>query len=92
MQFDTVRRKIVKAFENAGIMFSTEDDDPVLEDYFEDSVQYITAIVEIENALEIEVPDEFLLPENMQTLDTFSRSMMEIIRNDEEISRREVTR
>jgi len=41
-----------------------------------DSIQYIDLIVEIEEAYNIEIPDEFLTPNNTWELDT----LVEIIR------------
>lgn len=83
MFYEEIYVKVKEAFEQSGIMFSPNDDDPVLSEYISDSIQYITAIVNIENALEIEVPDELLLPEQMKTLKSFSRALVHIVNSDE---------
>lgn len=77
--------KIKTAFEESGIVFAPDDEDPVLSEYILDSIQYISSIVNIENALDIEIPDELLLPEQMRTLKSFSQ-ILECIVNGEEIS------
>ena len=38
-------------------------------DLLEDSVTFITFIVEIESYFDIEVPDKYLMPENLTTLE-----------------------
>lgn len=83
MTYKNIYEKVKIAIEESGVVFSKEDEDPVLSDYFLDSVQYISAIVNIENALDIEIPDEFLLPEQMKTLKSFCQTLEHLINNDE---------
>lgn len=81
MQIDTICKKVKRAFENAGIVFDINEEDPLLEEYIEDSIQFVTSIVEIEKALGIEIPEEFLMIENMNTLNSFCRVLQDIINN-----------
>ena len=83
MTYKNIYEKVKIAIEESGVVFSKEDEDPVLSDYFLDSVQYISAIVNIENALDIEIPDEFLLPEQMKTLKSFCQTLERLINNEE---------
>ena len=83
MDYKEVYLIVKEAFEQAGIVFSPDDDDLVLSEYITDSIQYITSIVNIENALDIEVPDEYLLPERMSTLKAFSEALTDLMKGNE---------
>ena len=80
MQEKEIYNIVKEAFEQAGILFSS-DEDIMLSEYVVDSIQYITSIVNIENALGIEVPNELLLPEKMQTLKAFSSVLVDLVKN-----------
>lgn len=81
MSYLDIYEKVKAGFEQSGIVFDPADEDPVLDEYIENSIQYISSIVAVENALDIEVPDEYLIPQNMHTLSAFSKMLMEIIKN-----------
>lgn len=68
--------KIIKeAFEDAGVMFRSDDNDIELMEYDIDSVQFIQAIVTIEDMLGIELPEQLLLLDRYPTLESFSESI-----------------
>lgn len=54
--------KLCHCFENIGILVEDIDKSENLMDFIEDSLTFITFIVEVENIFEIEIPDEYLLP------------------------------
>ena len=67
------RSDIITVFQNMGIMVSmeSESEDVDLTEYILDSMQFISFIVELERELNIEFPDEFLLYENIRSLNGF---------------------
>ena len=70
MNKSTIRNNLLKCMEYVGIYIETVDDnDILLENYIEDSVQFITLIVKIEEVFDIEIPDELLVISNFETID-----------------------
>lgn len=63
-----MRDKILECFKALGIIVEAEDNFE-LQEYIEDSVSFISFIVELESAFGIEITDEYLLPENLRTFD-----------------------
>ena len=59
---------IDKCFNNIGIIIDNLGEESLIEDYLEDSMSYISFIVEIEQEFDIEVPDEYLLPDRLKTI------------------------
>lgn len=54
--------KLRECFERIGIIVDDLDEVTELMDIIEESVTFITFIVELEDVFEIEIPDEYLLP------------------------------
>ena len=84
MKFHDVKHRVKAAFEEAGILFDSSDLDPDIVAYIEDSVQYVSSIVAIENALQIEIPDVYLVPDTMHSLNEFCRALKEIMDNQDD--------
>lgn len=82
MTIELVREKLQEALKNVGIELDyTEGQDLNLQDYIEDSLQYITAVVEIENALDIDLPDELLVFDSLVSFHSFSEAILEVIQS-----------
>lgn len=77
------RSQLLDIFAQNGIIVSDSalQEDADLRMSIEDSVQFISAIVEIENHFDIELPEELLLYESMASFIGFSQSVWEIIHN-----------
>lgn len=56
-----VKKRLLQCFLNIGVVIDDTEDDIDLKEYIADSIQFITAIVEIEREFSIEFPDELLL-------------------------------
>lgn len=63
-----IRDKVLECFLNIGVVIDSTEDDIDLKEYIVDSMQFITAIVEIERIFSIEFPDELLLYETFDSL------------------------
>lgn len=61
-------KEIIKCMHNLGIIVDDENDNFMLENYIEDSIAYISFIVELEQTFNIEIPDEYLVAGAMTTL------------------------
>lgn len=64
---EEIRKKVIECFNNLGFVIDNDDSVDIL-DFLDDSITYISFIVEIEQAFEIEIPDEYLLQGSMRTL------------------------
>jgi acyl carrier protein len=81
MTIETVREKLQEAFKNVGIIFTVlPDEDIDLQEYVEDSLQYITTIAEIENLFDIDLPDELLLFSSLSSFHSFSEAIFELLK------------
>ena len=65
MTKEDIKQGIIKCFQNVGIMIPLENynEDLEIQEYIEDSIMFITMIIELENFFGIEVPDEYLITE-----------------------------
>lgn len=68
MELVDIRKKIVESFQEVGIFIDYTEEDVDLRNYFEDSLQFISSIVELEKVFCIEVPESILNFENMDSL------------------------
>lgn len=80
MDFDVTRNKVLETLNNIGIPLSLgKEEDVDLRNIFTDSLMYISAIVQIENDLDIEIPDELLNLENLSSFNAFVTSLGELM-------------
>lgn len=52
--------KIIEVFVESGIMLTYEGEDIPIAEYIEDSIQFMTLLVQLEDKFLIEFPDDFL--------------------------------
>ena len=75
----TIKNTIFKVLEETGICFEYKNQDFDLRDLLQDSLQFITFMVNLEEMLDIELPDDLLLPESVSSFDGFCKSIIEIV-------------
>lgn len=82
-ELQVFRSRLLDIFEQTGIVVdgSVLEQDTDLRDYVEDSVQFISAIVEIESQFDIELPDELLLYDSLASFQAFSMSVWEVLQS-----------
>lgn len=69
MERDEVKKEVLTCLKNIGVMVDeSEGDNLNVQDYIEDSIMFITFIIELENHFDIEIADEYLLPEKVNNL------------------------
>ena len=64
-----IRKELFTCLSNLGIYINEKEENILLSDYIADSVSFIAFIVEVEQAFQIEVPDEYLNAERLTTLE-----------------------
>lgn len=73
MDKSLIRDNIIQALAKVFIFVdSTENEDVDLETYIEDSIQFMSFIVELEQIFNIEFPPELLLFDNFKTINNIS--------------------
>lgn len=66
-----IKNNILQTLENVGLFFSAEElEKAAIGDLFDSSLQYISFIAELEQIFDIEIPDEYLEPEKLSSIDS----------------------
>jgi len=79
--FNCFREKVVECFNNLGLVVDDKAEN-ILE-YLVDSVMYIAFIVELEGMFNVEIPDEYLLRGNFQTIENICSLLVELKQNQD---------
>ena len=66
-----LRKIVLNCFKEAGIFLDPSQEDCDLTEYIESSAQFVSALVTIEDVLDIEIPDAFLAVENIRSFHSF---------------------
>ena len=75
-----IRNNIVEALEKIFVFIdSTEEGDVSLEPYIEDSIQFMSFVVELEQTFNVEFPQELLAFDSFKTLDNISLIIEELL-------------
>ena len=77
--FEKIRATVIQCFQNVGVFLDSSQQDISINEYDLDSIAYISFIVEIEKALQIEVPDTYLQYDNFTSLNGFVNILCELI-------------
>lgn len=80
MNFKEVKQIISKIIFDLGMSDKMEVDNETFKEVFEiiDSLNLINFVVELENKFDIELPDEYLLPENFTSIDFLAEYILSI--------------
>jgi len=68
-----IKVTLLNCLEELGIYIENTDMDFDLREYIADSLQFITFIVSLEEALEIEIPDDLLLYDKMHSFNGYCK-------------------
>lgn len=80
MEINVIKKKVFEALENVGIFIDGNvEEDSNLKNYIEDSIQFISMIIEFEETFQIEIPTELLMFDNFDSLDKISVILQELI-------------
>lgn len=80
----SIRDVVIKCLNNVGIVIDSEADDVNINDYSVDSITFISFIVEIENELNIEIPDGYLYADILKSLNGFVGFVEKLIEMNQE--------
>lgn len=83
---EKVKEVILGIFDEFGIYLDASDAeaDIDLREYIVDSLQFIYFIVELEERLNISIPDEFLTYDSVSSINGFTGMMIKLLENTEE--------
>lgn len=88
MTVEIIKKHIFEILDENGIYVDPCDmaEDLDLREYLVDSLQYVYFIVELENRLDIELPNEILLYENLISINGFVNMIINLYENKEDDS------
>lgn len=78
MDAATAEKMLEDIFEENGVLIDDKDD--LLIDYIPDSLTYVNIIIGIEEAFDIEFPDEMLRMDTLGTFHNLTENVSEILR------------
>lgn len=77
-EIDVIRDKLIDVMNSCGFDVSTDTLDASIE---YDSLQFVSTMVELENAFQIQIPDEYLLAEGLDTPYDILNMVLKIIKS-----------
>ena len=81
----STKDKLIECFSNIGVLIESKDDVD-LKEYIFDSLQFVTAIVEIERAFSVEFPDELLMYNVFDSLNGLVAIVESLIEDNNEVN------
>lgn len=73
-----VRKEVIDAFSNVGVVLDESNKQDNLSDLINESMVYVSLIVEIEEKLGIEIPTEYLIIDSFSNIDSFIDIMQKL--------------
>ena len=64
----SIEQRIIDALQRVGVFVEYNDKDLDLREYFANSLQFISAVLELETEFNIEFPDEYMLLDKFASL------------------------
>lgn len=87
MESKAVKEKIVECMNNMGIVNFEDDTNFRVDEYILDSVMFVSFIIELEQMFDIEIPDEYLIADRLQTFDDIY-NMIESVTGENDVDER----
>ena len=79
---DENKEKIISALEESGVLIDGSIEEANINQYFDDSIQFMTFLVNLENIFEIEFPNELLVFENFDNINNICEMIQELKGNE----------
>ena len=81
MTFEEIKNRVYNVLADVGVFIEDgiAEEDIDLKDYFEDSLQFITFIVGLEQAFDIELPDDMVVLEAVSSLNNLCKKITDIL-------------
>lgn len=80
MEYSKIKTGVYNSLEKIGIYINQEiDEDMELENYIQDSLQFMSFIVELEQHFNVEIPDDLLLFEHFEKVSDVVNIISEIL-------------
>jgi hypothetical protein len=69
MEHQIIKEKTIECMNNIGVFIFEDDKNFKIDDYIVDSVMFVSLIMEFEHMFDIDIPDEYLMADQLQTLE-----------------------
>lgn len=78
MEFNEVKRIVLRVLENNGIIVENEDMDVDLSSYSIDSIMFISFIIDMENEMSVVFPGDYLTVDVLKSIDGLTNLLLEL--------------
>ena len=79
---EDIRDIVYEVIDEMGIYVDTEEEDFDLSEYIVNSLQFLTFVLNLEERLGIEIPDDLLLYDKMYSFNGYCRMLSDICKGD----------
>mgnify|MGYP000292149226 FL=1 len=79
MTLQEVKQTVYETLLEAGIMIDSIEEDFDLQDFIQDSIQFISFIVSLEEKFNIEIPDEMLTFDEVVSFNNFCQRIYDVL-------------
>lgn len=79
MDKSQIRKNVIEALANVYIFIEDTDEDTYLDAYIEDSIQFMSFVVQLEEIFAIEFPAQIAFLDNFKTLNTICILIEELL-------------
>ena len=63
----STKERLICCFNNIGVLFDSDEEDFLISDVIEDSLMFVSMLVEIEQEFDIEIPDDYLAKDRLSS-------------------------
>lgn len=74
-----IEQRIIDALQRVGVFIENNNNDVDLREYFANSLQFISAVLELETEFNIEFPDEYILIDKFASLKGLASEIEEFL-------------
>jgi len=78
MDKEEIKKRLIDCLEDSGIYIEQAEGDTDLREYITDSMAFISTVIAVENAFQIEIPPELLMFDNFTSTNAFCSIIEEL--------------
>ncbi len=76
---DEIKKKVIEIMEEVGVFIDGEVSENELNSYFDDSIHFMSFVVQLESEFQIEFPNEFLVFDSFNSLDNIAEMISQLL-------------
>ena len=84
MKEEMIKQKVIECMNNIGVYILEDETNFRIDDYIIDSIMFVSFIIELEQMFDVEIPDEYLVVQRLQTLDDVCEMIHTILKDTQQ--------